>query len=328
MKKRINVLILCLYDAAGIPSKLNFFLNYYPQYFKSDILYYSSHGYQYNLYNSIDDINIDIIKKKIEWADAFLFELVGLDHPAYRLYDLDFKRELHGKKVFFYSLCSPYIWDIDATLDFIVKHNVYVIPAFYEETRHYNNAVKQVYLPYPILNKELLYYKNRDGKESRSIKLFHSPTNEMLKNSHIFLKTAIELRKRHPNIELIYNRGLTYRENMRSLSSADIVYDEMWVMSLWGQSGIEATALGKPVLVYLSEESQIYWQKVCGTNVLPFVLCEPQNLKRKLIELIESEELRKYYGERSKHWFWEHWSGEKTARRYYNAICEMEPFKK
>ena len=292
---------------------------------------YTKHPFNYSgEHLNIDEISDSkIIVNKIESAEVIQLGLFNWEHPAYRLFDIDLKTILKGKKVVFTSNCSPFIYDPGKTIALIKRHHAYIYPHIYEEIKLYQyQNINQLNLPFPVLNNFLIENKNLtpNRKASVDIVLFHSSTAPYIKNSRSFLQAADNLSLKYSDVTTVYNQGVENSENLKNMLNADVVFDEMWVMSLWGQSGIEAAALGKPVICYLAQDSQDYWKEVTQIDKLPFIIATPETIEEKLIELIVNVDLRQAYGQRSKEWFWEHWSSPSTAKRLHTAFQEMECF--
>lgn len=132
-------------------------------------------------------------------------------------------------------------------------------------------------------------YKYPDADKSDGIKIVHAPSNRGGKGTH-FINTAIsELSSRY-NIDYEIIEGLTQEEALKKYVEADIVVDQL-LTGTYGVFSIEAMAMGKPVLVYISDE-----MKECLPEDLPLVSASPDNIKEKLEELITNGQMRNSLG--------------------------------
>ena len=86
------------------------------------------------------------------------------------------------------------------------------------------------------------------------------------------------------------NNILYYYQNQ-----ADIMVDQL-KGGFYGQTAIECMAAGKPVVCYLREEVK----NICPHRDLPLVEADPLTIKEVLTKLIQSPDLRKDIGEKSR----------------------------
>ncbi len=131
---------------------------------------------------------------------------------------------------------------------------------------------------------------------------------ERLKNEghHIFYFTASDV---HPADIKYYQL------------QADIIVEQL-IIGWWGSTGIETTALGKPVVCYLRPEWQKnFFSKNPQYKELPFINADVGTIYDKLKILVENESLREERGKASRVFAEAHYDAVKNAK---NIIALME----
>ena len=145
------------------------------------------------------------------------------------------------------------------------------------------------------------------------IYIYHSVGNASIRNdvkgSAYVLESIDALKNEGYNVELRYfstvpNNILYYYQNQ-----ADIVIDQL-KGGFYGQTAVECMAVGKPVVCYLREDIK----KRCPHKDLPIVEANPVNIKDVLRKLIESPELRKTLGEKSREYVIKHHDRKEVAK--------------
>ena len=152
------------------------------------------------------------------------------------------------------------------------------------------------YLFYPYDPSELPVKENT---ENEVITIVHSPTNRIYKGTELIISVIDKIKaKKKINFILIENQPRS--EVLRIKSKSDIAIDQVGGKmggTGYGKAGLETLAMGIPTITNMTQE----YSEWLSDN--PFVKANnAEELYKKLIELIESKDLRKSSGERGKRW--------------------------
>jgi hypothetical protein len=102
--------------------------------------------------------------------------------------------------------------------------------------------------------------------------VFHSPSAPVTKGTPSVIEAAKVLKNRGFEFELVLNENRPRAELMEALKDADIVLDQ-FVIGGYGVAAIEAMAMGKPVVCYISPSCQTLYPPD-----LPIVNANQENL--------------------------------------------------
>lgn len=132
------------------------------------------------------------------------------------------------------------------------------------------------------------YFEKIERKSGnyQGIRIVHAPSHTC-KGSNV-IRTVISELKKDFNIEYIEISGKKNIEVMREMVNADIVIDQLYTDIPISRVAVEAAYLGVPVIMasYYMEEIKKYKEFLSG------VVCYPEDLYRKLKELIENDKYR------------------------------------
>lgn len=131
--------------------------------------------------------------------------------------------------------------------------------------------------------------------------IVHAPSNRDIKNTAIIEAVLLQI---HMDYRWQLVENMTQEEAFKVYKKADIVFDQISGGS-YGVFAIEAMALGKPVLCYISEE-----MKKSFPQDLPIISVTPDNLKYELEKLINDSSLRKAAGQK----------GREYAEKYHDYV--------
>ncbi len=149
-----------------------------------------------------------------------------------------------------------------------IKHCV----VFDEELYHYVNNYydKTIIIPSMI---DLEQYKPtiEQVKNSRPV-IAHAPTSPYIKGTKHILK-AIETLKEHYEFDFILVQGKSHKEAMEIYQKADLIIDQLHIGS-YGLFAVEAMALGKPVICWISD-----FMKEKYSKELPIIIANPDTIK-------------------------------------------------
>jgi hypothetical protein len=153
--------------------------------------------------------------------------------------------------------------------------------------------------------------------KSDPIKIFHSPTNQIIKGTS-YIREAIEILSEKHNVEWSHTGttpsgegGIPWAESMLKKADADIYIDQLIIGAI-GQNAAEAMAFGIPTMCYLSNH---YMSMYPDT---PIINTSPRTILHDLEVLISDHkkraeigtQTRKYcvdlYGVHNSAWRWIH----------------------
>lgn len=156
-----------------------------------------------------------------------------------------------------------------------------------------------VFLPYANVNIRQWFpeaaSQSRRGKE---VVVLHAPSDRRIKGTSYIENALGRIQVLHPNVVLDLLEGVPHAQVRDRMKKADIVIDQLLV-GWYGGIGVEAMALGKPVISYIREEDLRFVPAGMARD-LPVVNANIQNLERVVTELIQDEPARKVLGERGR----------------------------
>lgn len=119
--------------------------------------------------------------------------------------------------------------------------------------------------------------------------IVHASTNHLMKGSK-FILNAVNSLKQQYEFDFIMIENKTHDEAMRIYEKADIVIDQLFAQT-YGVFAIEAMALGKPVISYISDEI-----KKTFPDELPIVSANIENIEEKIKYLLDNPKERNRRG--------------------------------
>lgn len=128
----------------------------------------------------------------------------------------------------------------------------------------------------------------------RPLRILHAPNHPHFKGSHYLMDAVRELRAEGVSIELKLINGVPQSQVQEEMRAADIVADQ-FIGGFYGQTTIEAMALGRPVMCYIRDVD-----KAAGPDELPIINCNPGTLKETLRQLAEDRSHLQDIGTRSR----------------------------
>jgi Txe/YoeB family toxin of Txe-Axe toxin-antitoxin module len=135
--------------------------------------------------------------------------------------------------------------------------------------------------------------------ENDQVTIVHSPTNRKFKGTEIII-TVIEKIKQERKINFLLLENMPRSEVLKLKSKSDICVDQVGGSmggTGYGKAGLETLAIGLPTITNMTVE----YERWLPEN--PFVVANsPEELYKKLLELIDSESLRKELGEKGILW--------------------------
>lgn len=204
------------------------------------------------LFSLRDEHNWKHIKKAIRELRLFDFDILQLDGGADFTRDARFARSFaaHGKPVVAYYHGSDlrsrgYIPSVDSVseLRFTPEWDLLDL----------DPRLSYLYLPF---DSSLLPFKKLEP--GRTIRIGHAARNP-LKGTSAVAPAVQALAQTHP-VELVLIQDVSYAESLRLKFTCDIFVDQLTNAGGWGygMSGVEALAMGIPVVTNIPAEMQKY----------------------------------------------------------------------
>jgi glycosyltransferase involved in cell wall biosynthesis len=141
------------------------------------------------------------------------------------------------------------------------------------------------------------------------LRIGHAPTNRAAKGSDVIIPTVKELEQNYP-IKLILIENLPYQEALKRKTECHIFIDQIGDLG-YGINSLESLAMGIPTCSCLAAGFDEQYPDH------PFIVIDSQNLKYRLISLIEDKELRIKQGEEGREWVKKFHDPIKVVRRIH-----------
>lgn len=130
-------------------------------------------------------------------------------------------------------------------------------------------------------------------RPSDRVRIYHSPTNRIIKSTAAFIAATDRLARRYP-IDVQITEGVPWMENLRRKAQADIVFDE--VILGYGMNSAEAWAMGMPALVGLQNPGarELFLER---HGAFPYPDTTETTIEEELERLIVHPPSRRFWGE-------------------------------
>lgn len=237
-----------------------------------------------------------------------------LDAYFFKLFDIRCFAEFHGSDIRFVyhpEIMYPYFKDMDYTdrtrriarrrRDRLLKRVNGIIVHDHELLPHLPDAGKPVYIVPLRVDLSGIEPKYPDPAKKDKPVIVHSPSKRATKGTEEILEKLKEVKGEY---ELILVENKPHDEAMAIYRAADIVIDQV-ALGTYGVFSIEAMAMGKPVVTYISPEMRERFP-----DELPIVSADFDELPETIDRLIEDGELRHELGVK----------GREYAERYHDNI--------
>lgn len=150
------------------------------------------------------------------------------------------------------------------------------------------------------------------------IVIVHAPSAKFAKGSNYIIPIVEELKQDYP-IEFIMLHGVPRQEVIRTMQGCDIFIDQI-VLGSYASAAIEAMSFGKPTVAYIMDS--VYKQGIPYT--CPIVNAHPDNLKEKLIGLLDDARLRSRIGRESRSYVEQFHDADKIALQLLDFYKESK----
>lgn len=146
--------------------------------------------------------------------------------------------------------------------------------------------------------------------------IVHAPTNRMIKGTKYVLDAVEKLKKEGYKFKFVLLENVSRQKIKNIFKNCDIVIDQL-ISGWYGQTTVEAMALGKPVLCYIREDLKKY------SPELPILSTDPDNIYDNLKFLIQNVDLCLELGKKGRKYVEDHHNSIKVAKdllKIYNCI--------
>lgn len=153
------------------------------------------------------------------------------------------------------------------------------------------------FLFFPFDNSKIDFVSDENYRPEGALKIVHSPTNRKIKGTPAILKSIDEVKKIR-NIEFILLEDLPREEVIEIKKTCHIAIDQVGNRggTGYGINSLETLSMGLPTITDMN----------CGMDEWltenPFLVANEDNLKEKLLELIDNEDLRIRLRSKSRKW--------------------------
>ncbi len=139
--------------------------------------------------------------------------------------------------------------------------------------------------------------KKETANANKTLTVIHTPSNPSAKGTHIIKKVLKEVsKKRKIHIKIL--TGKSHKTIIEEKLKSDIAIEQIgnYGGTGYGVNSLETLAMGIPTITEFTPEYKTFLKKH------PFVLADKNSLEKKLIELIDNQELREQISIQGKEW--------------------------
>ncbi len=249
----------------------------------SGLKYYKSKNPIEALYFKLRDLkNTPKIFSAINHYDLFDYDIYHFDGGMDLFRDLRFARKIKslGKKI----VCCYFGSDLRTRgifkdLDEISDLNLTVE---FDHTQLYP-GINYLFFPFDVHQYKIPIRNNS------KIKIIHSPTNRLFKGTDKIIEVIREVEAVR-QIEFVLVENMDREEVLKIKSTCDLAIDQVGGIaggSGYGKNSIENLSMGIPTFVEFSSGYLDFLKEN------PFIACNINNLKERLLQLIDNEQLRR-----------------------------------
>lgn len=152
----------------------------------------------------------------------------------------------------------------------------------------------QIIIIGPFLASSVSYYdwlipytsgapKVLDMTPKNKIRIFHAPTDQIVKGTAAIERAFKKLSSQFPKHEFVIKENLTHEEVTQEMIKADIVVDQLLV-GWYGEQAAEAMAMGKTVMAYLNPT---YFNFVSFAQEIPVINTNHWTFENDLKKLLD-----------------------------------------
>lgn len=273
----------------------------------------------------IRQMTADAASKLISEFDIFHFyygTTLTFDHfdlKALKKFDKKVIMQFWGQDVRLYSKAAkfnPYIGDLQSNeeeirmkLEQLAGYAQYCIVndyEIYEYVRDYFTDIRIISQMIDVKSFEPCYRDDADDKFT----IVHAPTSGRLKGTNYILSAVENIKEKYPWVDFRLVHGIPHDKAVRIYKEADLIIDQLLIGN-YGQLSIEAMALGKPVMCWISD-----FMKERYPRELPVIIANPDDVEDKLEYAIKNKDMLKAIGKK----------GRLYAEKYHDIRCGIDKF--
>ena len=285
-------------NSKGIYTKaLNYFPNYlYHSDYEMDVTSFENNNIRLN--NTID-VAVRLIPE-FNIYHFHSFSSLTLDHSDLSvLKEMDKKLLMHfwGQDVRLYSKAAklnPYIKLLPKNDDketirqmkAFSKHIKYCLVSDYELNEYVKDYFENIIQLNLMLDLKKIKQRYVNDK-NRLFTIIHVSTSPELLGTKYVLEAINDLKLKY-NINFKLIQDISYEEHF--FQEADLIIDQL-IIGRYGQVSIDAMALGKPVICWISDFMREKYPKE-----LPIIIASPDNVKEKITYVLENRDMLKNLG--------------------------------
>ncbi|GAB6107657.1 glycosyltransferase [Fusibacter bizertensis] len=282
-------------------------LNYYDSYLK----YKSDYAFNLKAFDNFEHANLQIKKMVaplIRDNDIFHFHfattlaLDNTDMPLLKKMGKKVIMQYWGSDVRLLSIAkkhNPYTKVKETNEDVIKKRletiSKYISHCFvdFELAEYVKNYHKHVHITRASIDLNQFVYSDTQDYSSEKLLIVHAASSPEFKGTKYIVK-AIESLKSKYNFDFELITGMSNEEAIEIYKKADIIIDQLH-FGTYGVFAIEAMALGKPVVSWVSE----YMRELLPKE-LPIIIANQDTIKRVLMDLLDNQDQLKQIGKESR----------------------------
>lgn len=156
-------------------------------------------------------------------------------------------------------------------------------------------APGSTWLPQIIDIERMRALRDAYHRPDKTIRIAHAPTDRIVKGTATVEAVISRLKRRYPVVPVIIER-LSWDHCLARKATADIYVDQFGLG--YGNNAIEAWAMGMPVIAGASAPILARMRREYRRKTLPFYEATVDTLEARLVELIESPDLRAEWAQR------------------------------
>ena len=320
----MKILSIGNFDPAGISIMLAKAINGYTEHTcRSIVVSDVSWGWEHDII--IDKVRDDFeeVRSLIEEADVLHFNNGDWDDMFF-FGPIKWKDHIWGKKVVVYHIGDG---SLNSSRRYNEKYRGMHVGVLASTPRIGKLHEGAVVIPCPFIPNDPVYKpskRNCDG----IVRVCHSPTDQLSKNTDLFRSVMNKIRGQYGNVEEVLITGKAHAECLQTKRMCDISFDLIYHQGFFGMSGLESMSLGIPTLAYVSESELAGYKEILECDDLPIVNVTPDTLYDEILELVCDDEKRQRIGQASRKWVEKYWCEQKCARRFIEFYETLRLLKK
>jgi len=172
--------------------------------------------------------------------------------------------------------------------------------------------IHHIFFPFDVEKFKPLPYS-----DDQILRIGHAPTNRAAKGSNVIIPIVEELEKNYP-VKLILIENLPYQEALKRKAECHIFIDQIGDLG-YGINSLESLAMGIPTCSCLAPGFDEQYPDH------PFIVIDSENLKSRLISLIQDKELRIKKGCEGREWVKKYHDSIKVVERIHDSVDLIQP---